>query len=53
MKLFNNVISAFVVLVIFLIIVPLPPVMLDLMFILNHAQSFVILITNKYIKYYL
>ncbi len=50
MKLFNNVISAFVVLVIFLIIVPLPPVMLDLMFILNLALSFVILLTTMYIK---
>ncbi len=50
MKLFNNVISAFVILVIFLVIIPLPPVVLDLMFILNLALSFVILLTTMYIK---
>jgi flagellar biosynthesis protein FlhA len=49
-KLFNNVISAFVILVIFLVIIPLPPVVLDLMFILNLALSFVILLTTMYIK---
>ena len=50
MKLFNNLISGFVILVIFLIIVPLPPMLLDLMFILNLAVSFVILLTTMYIK---
>jgi len=50
LKLFNNLISAFVVLVIFLIIIPLPTPLLDLMFILNLALSFVILLTTMYIK---
>lgn len=50
MKLFNNFISGFVVMVIFLLIVPLPPVLLDLMFILNLAFSFIILLTTMYIK---
>ena len=50
MKLFNNVISAMVVGVIFLIIVPLPTWLLDFMFITNLAISLVILLTTMYIK---
>ncbi len=50
MKLFNNVISAFVVGVIFLIIIPLPTWLLDFMFITNLALSLVILLTTMYIK---
>lgn len=50
MKLFNNLVSAFVVAVIFLLIIPLPTIMLDLMFILNLSLSFVILLTTMYIK---
>ena len=50
MKLFNNVISAFVVGVIFLIIIPLPTWLLDFMFIANLALSLVILLTTMYIK---
>ncbi len=50
MKLFNNVISAFVVGVIFLIIVPLPTWLLDFMFIANLTLSFVILLTTMYIR---
>ena len=50
MKLFNNVISVFVVGVILLIIVPLPTWLLDFMFITNLALSLVILLTTMYIK---
>ncbi len=50
MKLFNNVISAMVVGVIFLIIIPLPTWLLDFMFIANLTLSFVILLTTMYIK---
>ena len=50
MKFFNNIVSAFVVLVIFLLIVPLPTWLLDFMFIANLTISFVILLTTMYIK---
>jgi flagellar biosynthesis protein FlhA len=50
LKLFNNVISAFVVGVIFLIIIPLPTWLLDFMFIANLTLSFVILLTTMYIR---
>ena len=50
MKLFNNMVSAFVVAVIFLLIIPLPTWMLDFMFIANLAISFVILLTTMYIR---
>jgi len=50
LKLFNNTVSAFVVAVIFLLIVPLPTWMLDFMFIANLTISFVILLTTMYIK---
>ena len=50
MKLFNNMVSAFVVAVVFLLIIPLPTWMLDLLFIANLAISFVILLTTMYIR---
>ena len=50
MKLFNNAISAMVVGVIVLIIVPLPTWLLDFMFITNLSLSFVILLTTMYIR---
>ncbi|MCI9575684.1 MAG: flagellar biosynthesis protein FlhA [Clostridiales bacterium] len=50
MKIFKNAVAAFVILIIFLIIIPLPTVVLDFMFILNLALSFVILLTTMYIK---
>lgn len=50
MKLFNNAVPAFVIAIIFLLIVPLPTWLLDLMFILNLSISFVILLTTMYIK---
>lgn len=50
MKLFNNAISIFVVFIIILLIIPLPPFILDFMFMLNISLSFVILLTSMYIK---
>ncbi len=50
MKIFNNMISIFVVLIIFLIIIPLHSFLLDLCFILNLSISFVILLTSMQIK---
>ncbi len=50
MKSLNNLVSVFVVAIIFLLIIPLPTWMLDLMFILNLAISFVILLTSLHIK---
>lgn len=50
MKFFNNLVAVFVVLIIFLLIIPLPAFLLDLMFVLNLTFSFVILITTMYIK---
>ena len=50
MKLFNNAVSAFVIAVIALLIVPLPTWLLDFMFIANLTVSFVILLTTMYIR---
>ena len=50
MKLFNNIVSAFVIAVIFLLIVPLPTFLLDFMFITNLTLSFIILLMTMYIK---
>lgn len=50
MKLFNNIVSAFVVVVIFLLIIPLPPWLLDFMFIVNLTLSMVLLLLTMYIK---
>ncbi|MEM1485273.1 flagellar biosynthesis protein FlhA [Oscillospiraceae bacterium PP1C4] len=50
MKLFNNAVSGFVIGIIFLLIIPLPTWLLDLMFILNLTISFIILLTTMYIK---
>ncbi len=50
MKSFNNMVSVFVILIILLIIIPLSPGLLDLMFILNLTLAFVILLTTLYIK---
>lgn len=47
---FNNMVSVFLLGVIALIIIPLPPVMLDFMFVLNLMISFIILLTTLYIK---
>ena len=50
MKFLNNAVSIFVVMIIALIIIPLPPPLLDMMFILNIAFSLVILLLTMYIK---
>jgi len=50
MKIFNNVVSVFVVLIIMMIIIPLPPELLDFMFIINLSLSFIILLATMYIK---
>lgn len=46
----KNSISLFIIAVILMIIIPLPPFFLDLMFIINIAISIVILLTTMYIK---
>lgn len=50
MKLLKNSIAIFVILIIVLIIVPLPPFWLDVMFIINITLSLVILLTTMYIN---
>lgn len=49
-KLLNNSITLFIIAVILMIIIPLPPFFLDLMFIINIALSIIILLTTMYIK---
>ena len=49
-KLFNNTVAIFVVLVVFLIIVPLPTPILDFMFVLQLGLSLIILLTTLYIR---
>ncbi len=50
MKLLTNVVVVFVVMVIGLIIIPLPPFFLDFMFIISISISLMILITTMFIK---
>lgn len=50
MKFLNNAVSIFVILIIALIVIPLPPTLLDAMFILNITLSLVILMMTMYIK---
>ncbi len=49
-RIFNSSITIFIVAVILMIIIPLPPFLLDLMFILNISLSLIILLTSMYIK---
>ena len=49
-KILNNSITLFIIAVILMIIIPLPPFFLDLMFIVNIAISILILLTTMYIK---
>ncbi|QSX07183.1 flagellar biosynthesis protein FlhA [Sedimentibacter sp. zth1] len=49
MKLMNNTITLFIMLVILMIIIPLPAFMLDMMFIINITLSIIILLTTMYI----
>lgn len=48
-KLFNNVVSVFVIGIVALLIIPLPTGIMDFMFILNLMLSFIILLTSMYI----
>lgn len=49
-KLLSNIVAVFVVLVVFLIIVPLPTFVLDFMFVLQLGLSLIILLSTLYIK---
>ena len=49
-RILNNSITLFIIAVILMIIIPLPPFFLDLMFIINISISIVILLTTMYIK---
>lgn len=49
-KLLSNTVAVFVVLVVFLIIIPLPTYVLDFMFVLQLGLSLIILLTTLYIK---
>lgn len=49
-RILNNSISLFIIALILMIIIPLPPFFLDLMFIINIAISIIILLTTMYIK---
>lgn len=49
-KILNNSIAVFVVLIVAFLIIPLEPVILDFMFILNLTISLIILLTTMYIK---
>lgn len=48
--LLNNFVAAFVVLIVFLLIIPLPTTVLDFMFILQLGLSLVILLMTMYVK---
>lgn len=50
MKILNNAVTIFIVLIILMIIIPLPSFLLDMMFIINIAISVIILLTTMYIK---
>ncbi|MBC3797078.1 flagellar biosynthesis protein FlhA [Acetobacterium tundrae] len=50
MKIIENIVALFVVMVIAFIIIPLPPFFLDFMFITNISLSLIILLTTMYIK---
>lgn len=50
MKVFNNLVSTFVILIIAFIIIPLPTFVLDFMFIFNLSLSMVILLISMYIS---
>jgi len=50
MKILTNVVVAFVIMIIALIIIPLPPFFLDFMFIVSISISLMILLTTMFIK---
>ncbi|QAT42029.1 flagellar biosynthesis protein FlhA [Aminipila luticellarii] len=49
-QLLNHVVALFVLMVVILLIVPLPPFLLDMMFIINITVALIILLTTMYIK---
>lgn len=49
-QILNNVVIVFIIALILLIIIPLPPWLLDMMFIINIALSLIVLLTTMYIK---
>ncbi len=50
MKFLNNSIAVFVILIVLFLIIPLPPWLLDMMFILNITLSILILLMSMYIR---
>ncbi len=50
MKFLNNVVAIFVIMIIGFIIIPLPPFLLDTMFIINITLSIMILLMTMYVK---
>ncbi len=50
MKILNNIVAIFVILIIGFIIIPLPPFLLDMMFIINITISVMILLMTMYVK---
>ncbi len=50
LKFLNNVVAIFVILIVGFIIIPLPPFLLDMMFIINITISVMILLMTMYVK---
>lgn len=50
LKLLSNSVAAFVILVVFLLIIPLPTAVMDFMFIVQLGLSLIILMTTMYVK---
>ncbi len=50
MKLLNNVVAVFVIVIVALLIIPLPPFMLDMMIVLNLTISLIILLMTMYVQ---
>ena len=50
MKILNNIVAIFVILIIGFIIIPLPPFLLDMMFIINITISIMIVLMTMYVK---
>ena len=50
LKILNNIVAIFVILIIGFIIIPLPPFLLDMMFIINITISIMIVLMTMYVK---
>ena len=50
MKILQNVVVVFVIMIVALIIIPLPPFFLDFMFIMSISISLMILLTTMFVK---